>query len=359
MRIGFLLPRFSLTPIGGFKVVYEYGARLAARGHQVELIHTRRLEGAAGGAAQNLLWPVAKRRELSRGFWFPDWAPAHMRFAAHIDRVLAEPRDALVATGWRTAAPVAAAAGARRTYYLIQHHEIWDGPADAVNDTWRLPLHKIVIARWLAEVGRELGVGDAISYIPNGLDFQRFRLLTPPAARDPHHVGMLYHPAAWKGAPEGLAALAAARAAVPDLTATLFGTVEAAALPPLFPWVRYERLPTPPALEALYNRCAIFLHPSHAEGWPLPPAEAMSAGAALVAFANGGVSDYAADGETALLASVGDVPALAGRLVRLCRDSAERIRLAEAGRLAIQRYTWERAVNAMEAALAEARPPRG
>lgn len=287
MRIGFLLPRFSPTPIGGVKVVYEYAARLAQRGHDVEVIHTRRLTPVAGQRVQNVLRPLMKQREVARGFWFPDWAPARLRFSAHINRVLAEPRDVLVATGWRTAAPVAApAARAPRKYYLIQHHETWDGPADAVNATWRLPLHKIVIARWLEHVARDLGVGDAVSYVPNGIDFDRFRRLTPPQDRNPHQVAMLYHPAGWKGARDGLAALAQARAAVPDLTALLFGTTGPPELPT---WVSYQQLPSPPVLEALYNRCAIFLHPSHAEGWPLPPAEAMAAGAALVGFANGGV----------------------------------------------------------------------
>ena len=97
---------------------------------------------------------------------------ARLRFSSHVDRILAEPRDVLVATGWRTAAPVASpAAQAARKYYLIQHHEIWDGPADEVNATWRLPLHKIVIARWLQDVARDLGVSDDVSYVP-----QRHRL---------------------------------------------------------------------------------------------------------------------------------------------------------------------------------------
>lgn len=260
----------------------------------------------------------------------------------------------LVATGWRTAAPVASpAAQAARKYYLIQHHEIWDGPADEVNATWRLPLHKIVIARWLQDVARDLGVSDDVSYVPNGIDFDRFRLLTPPEDRSPHLVGMLYHPAAWKGAREGLAALAQARAAVPDLTAVLFGT---GGPPPLPPWARYQQLPSPLELEALYNRCAIFLHSSLAEGWGLPPAEAMAAGAALVGFANGGVLDYAVSGETALLAPVGDVGALAALLVRLCQRPDERMALARAGSRAIRHYTWERAVSRMEQVLSDRRP---
>ncbi len=71
MRIGFVLPRFSLTPIGGFKVVYE----------------------------------------------------------------------------------------------------IWDGPKEQVDETWTLPLHKIVIARWLYDLAQQHFHQNEITYIPNGIDF--------------------------------------------------------------------------------------------------------------------------------------------------------------------------------------------
>lgn len=183
-----------------------------------------------------------------------------------------------------------------------------------------------------------------MSYVPNGIDCDRFRRLTPPQDRTPHQVATLYHPAVWKGARDGLAALAQARAAVPHPTAMLLGTTGPPELPP---WISYQQLPSPPELEALYNRCAMFLHPSHAEGWPLPPAEALPAGAALVGFANGGVSDYAYAGETALLAPAGDVGALAALVVRLCQQPDERIRLARVGSRAIRHDTGERAAPRM------------
>ena len=36
-----------------------------------------------------------------------------------------------------------------RRFYLIQHFEDWSGDRDQVLRTWRLPMHKIVISRWL------------------------------------------------------------------------------------------------------------------------------------------------------------------------------------------------------------------
>src|SRR5260370_14667426 len=43
MRITFLMPGYIWGPSGGFKVVYEYANRLVSRGHQVSVVHPRRL----------------------------------------------------------------------------------------------------------------------------------------------------------------------------------------------------------------------------------------------------------------------------------------------------------------------------
>jgi glycosyltransferase involved in cell wall biosynthesis len=96
---------------------------------------------------------------------------------------------------------------------------------------------------------------------------------------------------------------------------------------------------------------AVYLHTSHIEGWPLPPAEAMACGAALVASANQGVREYAEDGVTALLSPPADPALLADRLATLLGDDALRVHLAAAGAERIAGYSWDTAVDRMERAL--------
>lgn len=43
MKITFILPGYPWKPIDGFRVVYEYANRLVARGHEVTVVHPRRL----------------------------------------------------------------------------------------------------------------------------------------------------------------------------------------------------------------------------------------------------------------------------------------------------------------------------
>ena len=75
--------------------------------------------------------------------WVPDWTPA----------VLPD-GDALIATAWQSAAPVAEAPDrCGRKFYFVQHYEsLYHGAAAAVDATYRLPLRKIVISTWLAEI---------------------------------------------------------------------------------------------------------------------------------------------------------------------------------------------------------------
>lgn len=339
-------------PAGGFKVVYEYANHLQARGHRVTVVHPRSLDPLPGALQKlkSLLWPYKiKWQDRSVVPWLAMRPEVRLSLVADLGEQFIPNGDAIFATAYQTAFHVAGYGASKgRKFYLIQHHETWLGPEEEVNRTWRLPLHKIVISRWLMSLAREFGANGDVSYIPNGLDFSRFNLVTPITTR-PRRVAMLAHPFAWKGMADGLAALEMVRAQTPDLEAILFG---ASARPPELPtWIEYVEHPTPDKLLALYNSCAVFLHTSWSEGWGLPPAEAMACGCALVAAANQGVQDYAEHEITALLAPIKQPEALARQLLRAVRDNALRLRIAEAGHQSIQRYTWERAVDAMEALL--------
>jgi glycosyltransferase involved in cell wall biosynthesis len=271
------------------------------------------------------------------------WIPSlHPRFVPDA--------DVIVASSWRTAETMAFwPASKGRKHYLIQHLETWDGPSDRVLATWRLPYRKIVIAQWLAEFARELG--ESFHYVPNGLDAQSFGIDTRPEDRNPHSVAMLYHTYAWKGSQDGIAALELARQEIPDLTATLFGTSARPADMPA--WIRYLQDPPQQRLRALYNESAIFVAPSWAEGWPLPPAEAMACGCSLACTDIGGHREYAHDGLTALLSAPKAPLELARNVVTLATNQELRLRLSAGGKALIDQFTWERAATRLQAALRE------
>jgi glycosyltransferase involved in cell wall biosynthesis len=76
----------------------------------------------------------------------------------------------------------------------------------------------------------------------------------------------------------------------------------------------------------------LFLLPSESESFGLAALEAMSCGVPVIASRVGGVPEVVIDGETGLLAAVGDVSAMAAHVVRLLADAPLRARLGQAAR---------------------------
>lgn len=332
------------------KVVYEYANRLQARGHEIEIVHPQRwLRSQPRQMVRRSYWTTRREARAfdGRPEWFDLSADVAVRAIPQLDPSYLPAADATFATGWQTALPVSRAMPASgHRFQLIQHFETWAGRRRLVERSWRLPLHKVVISRWLLQEAVRLGVQRDATYIPNGMDLDAFSVDAPPEERDPARLAMLAHTAKWKGTADGLAALHRAKERVPELTAALFSTTY---VPKRLPsWIEFRGRLTSAELRVLYNESAIFLHPSHEEGWPLPPAESMACGCALVAADNPGVLEYASDGETAVVAPRRQPAALAEAIVRLAEDRQLRLRIAHAGAEAIGRFTWDNATDRLE-----------
>lgn len=355
MKISFVLPGYPWKPSGGYRVVYEYANHLVARGHEVTVVHSRRLPNWSPPSPPNLYrWLRRKAGQLRNTVLTPKvtWQPIDHRV-----RMLYVPEptpryvpdaDAVFATWWATAELVAEYPSSKGvTLYLIQSYEIWGGPKERVDVTWRMPLKKVVIAKWLHEKGLTLGVPkEEMIHIPNGINHKIFRLISP-IQNCPPKVAMMYSNSNWKGGADGIKALELSRSEFPKLQAVLFGV---GAKPRHLPqWIEYVQNPPQEQLvKEIYNRCSIYLCPSWTEGWHLPPAEAMACGCAVVSTDIGGVQDYAVHEETALLSPPKDPGALADNLVRLLEDEAMRIKLAKEGHRRIQQFRWEKSAEMLE-----------
>jgi glycosyltransferase involved in cell wall biosynthesis len=353
LKVTFILPGAGYDPVGGFKVVYEYANRLVDRGHRVSIVHAAQLRQDTSLKEKIRRSLYFYHRKATGRYhpnrWFSLNPEIQLFWLMSLNRSPIPDADVVIASSWETAECVNRYPDSKgRRFYLIQGLETWSGPKDRVLGTWKMPLHKIIISKWLADMAKDLGV--PFVYIPNGLDFKAFGIDVPPRDRYPTHVHMLYHELELKGSADGLKALEIAKRAMPDLRATLFGV---SAPPPRLPkWIEYHRRPSQQMLRQLYNRAAIFLSPSWSEGWPLPPAEAMICGAALVATDIGGHREYASHEQTALLSPPKDPARLADTLLRLLRDPELRIKLAMAGNSHIRQFTWDRAADALEGVLA-------
>jgi glycosyltransferase involved in cell wall biosynthesis len=105
-------------------------------------------------------------------------------------------------------------------------------------------------------------------------------------------------------------------------------------------------------LRELYRRARVFVYPSRAEGFGIPPLEAMACGAPVVATRVGAIPEFA--GDAALLIDPGDRDALREALLRVLREPALRRELRARGPERARRYRWETSAATMTRLLEDA-----
>lgn len=350
-----MLPCYPRRPIGGFRVAYEYANRLVARGHEVAVVHPRRFASATPLLATSFYQRLRRQGARLRDVLFPPhvhWQPidkqVRMLYVADLDASQVPDGDAVFATSWPTVEHVAGYPACKgKKFYLVQDFDPWLGPRERLQATWRLPFQKVTVSRWLYKqvVDAEGGPENVVN-IPNGIDHERFHL-TADMGQRPKQLVMFFRRESYKAPEDGALALEIAKRGHPGMSAAVLG--QAYRKPPRVPpWASYLRRVSDDQLIAIYNSSSIFVGSSLAEGFALPPAEAMACGCAVVSTDCGGIREFAEPEVTALLSPPGDPEALARNILRLLDDDALRQRLAAAGHERIQSFTWERSTDQLE-----------
>jgi glycosyltransferase involved in cell wall biosynthesis len=352
MKVVILLPGLTRSVVGGYKVIYQYANYLAAKGHDVTLSHSRLVQGGLTQPLTLRTLGSAIRRDGIPGAR-PDWYPLHskvqVRNRPFLNRRAVPAADVFVATAVQTA-PLAAWAAIEHDaagVYFIQHFEQWAASRDFVESSWRLPLHRVVIAPWLADVGRELGVETAL--VPNAIDPEEFPP-GPPVSERPTDVLAMVSGVTWKRTDLVVEVLLELKRRHPSLTAATFGTCSRPGRLPSY--VDHYQDPPRTQLAALYRSAKVYLCASDMEGWHLPPAEAMSSRAAVVSTAIPGVEAYA-DG-IALFSSPGQAAGLIENCELLLSEEATCQSRADRGHQRIASYLPEHAAHAFERELSTA-----
>ena len=163
-------------------------------------------------------------------------------------------------------------------------------------------------------------------------------------------VSMMVHRSRAKGTEDGLDAIAAARAEVPDTEIHLFGESDDEVA--TFPAIQHGPLP-PHDVAELLRRSSVFVWPSRREGSGLACLEALACGAALATTDTSGGRGYAIHDETALVTPPQRPDLLAQSIVSLLQDVELRRRLAANGIEHVQHsyMTWPEAAERLAAAL--------
>jgi glycosyltransferase involved in cell wall biosynthesis len=352
--ITFVLSSWGRYPIGGLRIIYEYATRLSKKNWHVNIIHPARLFPEKEHA--HLTWIRNFLGFYKNGLlgtylpkkWFRIDPRVNMLWVRDLREEHIPKADFIIACPVNSADFVHSYLPDKgKKYYFIQHFEDWVFPAKKVEETWKLPLKKIVISRWLQKKAEAFG--EPSIYIPNGLDFESFNQTIPFKKRNLKSVLFMSHFLTIKGTDIAIQALLNLKKRHFDMEIHCFGVLDRN--PSLPDYIVYHKNPPQPRLEKLYNSCRFFLSPSLSEGWPLPPAEAMMCGCVVIATDIPGHHEYITDGDNGIMCSPGSPAAIVEKLDFLFKNPSVAETIALRARESLKPFNWDSRVALFEKAL--------
>lgn len=351
MKINFIVPFTGFT--GGIKMAFEYANRLHEKGHDVIFyvpmisykFNNYGVKGFFNRFRATISINIKSRNKIK---WFNLKVP--VKVVPAISDKYVRDADASIATAWPTAFDVNNLHKLKgEKIYFIQHYEIWSGPKEKVDDSYRLPLKQIVIARWLKDLMKEKFNRNNVNLIYNGIDFDCFHNENKRINNN-KVVAMLYHDLKWKGYEDGLRAFEIVKKNIPNLKLVLFGLKKGSNIPD---YAEFHLNPSSTELNNIYSKSDVFIFPSKNEGWGLTPVEAMACKCAVVGTNTGALSEIGVHEKNALISYPEDVDGLANNLEKIILDEVLLKNISLEGYKTALNFNWDRSVDKFEKILSE------
>lgn len=322
MKICFLLPAFNMS--GGTKVVTIHARFLADKGHEVLIVAPpnkkqpfhRNLKSFLSGKG----WPqVNADYSYFRGLGLN--VHELETYRPIVDKDLPD-ADVVVATWWETAEwanALCPSKGAK--VYFIQGYEQFDFvPSGRCDATYRLSLHKVVVAKWLLDLMR-IKFGDShVDLVPNSVDKTQFYGVERGKQTHPT-LGFLFSYTHLKGVDILLQVIKKLKESIPDLRVVSFGTN----MPNDFPmWdnaIEFYCSPAQEKISSLYVQCDVWITASRSEGFNLTAIEAMACRTPVVSTKTGWPEEALINGYNGFLTEIDDVDGLVDAAKTLLLES--------------------------------------
>jgi glycosyltransferase involved in cell wall biosynthesis len=390
MKITFVLP--SRIVAGGTRVLFEFCKELKRRDYECEIvfplfpfsvenkvIFNSKLIGNFVKEVIRLLVRLEKFDWYDRRFLRPIVSLNNNLFSKKVF----DASDFIIATTWDSAYAVnSLKQNSNKKFYFVQSYELWDiwndtlywdrldGIRNADNElyyvlpdlipnsrklvikkqlidgSFKLPLRKITIARWLKHLIENKFCENVEDVITNGVDFSKFYV--EKIKHNQIRVLMPFRNIPLKGISDGFKAFEIVRKTCPNVDFVVYGMNYHSSIPK---WVKFEKGYPDSKLRSLYCSADIFILPSWIEGCQLPPMEAMACGCSVIATDVGGVRDYCIENKTVLLTPPRQPEKLAKKILYLIQNKNVREAMSENALKYISQFSWKRAVDKLESLL--------
>ncbi len=349
MKITFILPNIGIS--GGVKAVFELANHLHDRGHHVSVVYPliemrsdAKWYNIRNLASRTKSAIVKLRHEDTRIGWFDLKANliSGVRTLAGIPDA-----DIVVATWWETAYYVSRYSNSKgKKFYLAQHYEIWGGPEEEVDNSYKRGLQIIVNSTWLKNILEEKLSVKIETLILHAPDLEQFYPENKDKSNDTIRILMPYRRVKWKGVEDGIRTFEIVKEKYKKVKLVMFGPPRGDDVPK---HVEFHVWPVKDKLRKLYNSCDIFMFPSHHEGFGMPPMEAMVCMCAVVTTNVGAVPDYTIPGETALVTPPQTPELMAENIIKLVEDHELRKQISKAGyNHIIRNFSWDKSTELLE-----------
>lgn len=278
-------------------------------------------------------------------------------FHADLTRALAEsipPCDICVATWYPTALSVWIS-GKGTPYYFLQdfpeQYEAGSYDLRLFEKTLELPFNFLTNSKYTEDLVLRRQNKANVRVIGVGVDMEKFYPRNPRILhRENKEVMVVLKDQKFKGADVAIRTLNELNKRI-RIHATLVGSKKPLGkVSPEFPYTLFQFVDDD-SLANLYSAADVFAFTSYAEGFGLPPLEAMACGTPVVTTDCKGNRDYAVNQFNCLVVRPGDHHALTKAVERVLTDGELAEKLRTGGAETAKLWTWNRVVDRFEETL--------
>jgi len=335
LRISFMLRGWEIA--GSVRSTIQIGNGLLARGHEVRILYRNDLSGL-----KNKIRKIWLKLRYSFG---SDWLLRFKGETFMYDKLvpaLFSPEELIVSMCSRTTFDICKLPEdiGIKVFYC-RGAEI-ENPKQIL-EAWKLPIYKIALSSYLAQMIKKKANQDVLGIVPNGVDTKEYFPCIPDSKRE--GVGSIFGWSKAKDPKSVIEIMQILSRRLPGVSRHLFSSGKK---PNGIDRVTFERLPVLEEVRRIYSGRKVWFLASISEGFGNPILEAMACGCAVVSTYCGGPSDIIEDGVNGFLVEVGDTKTMVDKIVLLYNNEQLRNQICANAMKTVQLYSWPKAVDKLE-----------